>query len=64
MSKTREQLEKECQSTIKLVITELETLRDLDADQGVKDVYFDEGRRRVIRKIWNLFKECVNHEPE
>jgi hypothetical protein len=60
--KTRQQLEAECQATIKLVLTEMEALAVLPPETAFPYEY-ETRRRSVVRKIWNLFKECITYEP-
>lgn len=59
MPKTYEQLEKECNSTVKLVLLEMEALAALPPEQAGEPYAFQERRQRVVRKIWLLFKECM-----
>lgn len=62
MSKTFQQLEKDANSTIKLVLSEMEALAGMPPEQAGEPYSFDERRRRVVRKIWQLFKEAVVYE--
>jgi hypothetical protein len=63
MPKTLQQLEKECNSAIKLILLEMETLAALPPEQASSPVVFNERRERVIRKVWGLFKECLVYDP-
>jgi hypothetical protein len=58
MGRTREQLEAEVRATVKLIMTDLEALRD-EPDAGVRAVYWDESRRRIMRQVWALFRACM-----
>lgn len=60
MAKTFEQLEKECNSTIKFVLIEMETLAALPPAIASDPYTFQERRQRVVRRLWALFKECTN----
>jgi len=62
MGKTRDQLEKDIQATVKLVLTEMETLAAMDPTKASEPYGFEERRRRVIRKLWTTFKECLSYE--
>lgn len=59
MAKTFVQLEKECNSTIKLVLIEMEALAALPPAQASDPYEFQERRQRVVRRMWSLFKECL-----
>lgn len=63
MTKTEEQLQRDVAATIKLILTELETVAGLAPDVACHPVAFDERRRRVVRKIWALYKEVLAHDP-
>lgn len=63
MAKTREQLEKECQSTIKLILMEMEALAALPPEVAGDPYEFEARRHRVMRKVWSLFKEAVSYDP-
>lgn len=62
MPKTFQQLEKDANSTIKLVLSEMEALAGMPPEHAGEPYAFDERRRRVVRKIWQLFKEAVVYE--
>jgi hypothetical protein len=64
VAKTREQLEKECAATIKLILSEMETLASMPPAAAGEPDGFDERRRRVVRKVWHLFKECLTYGAE
>lgn len=61
--KTRQQLELECGRTIKIVLSELEDVAELPPEIAAEPYAFDARRRRVIRTLWGLFKEALNHDP-
>jgi len=61
MAKTFEQLEKECNSTVKLVLIEMETLAAMPPEVASDPYEFQERRQRVVRRIWSLFKECMTY---
>lgn len=63
MTKTRDQLERDANSLIKLVLSEMETLAGLEPAEAAEPYAFEERRRRVVRKIWALLKDCILYEP-
>jgi len=62
MAKSFQQLERECQATIKLVLVEMEALAAMDAAEAGNPYEFEARRRRVVRKIWGLFKDAVLYD--
>jgi hypothetical protein len=63
MARTPEQLEREANAVIKLVLSEMELLAAMDPDEACDPYTYNERRRRVVRKIWSLFKEAMNCAP-
>ena len=63
MAKTRQQLEKDANALVKLLLFEMEYLAATDAEVAAEPYAFDERRRRMVRKIWNLVKECLAYDP-
>jgi len=61
MAKTREQLEKDVGAAIKLILTELEDASLEDPLLACHPNAFDERRRRVVRRVWQLYKEVLAH---
>ncbi len=61
--KTEAQLRKDVSAAIKLILTEMETLAGLPPEQAFHPVEFDERRRRVVRRLWQLFKDLTANEP-
>lgn len=60
MAKSRQQLEKDANALIKLILSEMEGM----VGTAGLDVYeFDEKRRNMVRKVWNLVKECLAYDP-
>ena len=55
----RRAVEAEVNSTIKLVMSVMEELASLPPDQAAQPMFFNQQRHTVIRKIWNLSKECI-----
>jgi hypothetical protein len=62
--KTLKQLEAEAQATIKLIMVEMETLASQPPAQACEPDAFNERRRRVVRKIWGLFKLALQAGQE
>lgn len=60
--KTEEQLRKDASATIKLILTELEEVALLPPEQACHPVLFDERRRRIVRRIWQLYKEVLQYD--
>lgn len=62
MGKTQQQLEKEAQAAIKQILSVME---DLAATEPVEFARFPDrfstARRTVVRRIWTLFKDLMNH---
>ena len=58
MAKTKAQLEKDCQATLKLIFEEMEALSAMEPQQAYPYEYV-ERRRKVMRKVWGLFKEAT-----
>lgn len=57
--KSRDQLEKDVNATIKFVLSEMETLASLPPEVAGHPYTFGERRRQVVRKIWGLYKETM-----
>lgn len=55
----REEVEKETNATVKLVLFELERLAREEPRVAQEPVEFNRRRKAVIRKIWNLVKEAM-----
>lgn len=60
MSKTKSQLEKDTNAAIKLILSEMELLAALPPEIASEPYSFEERRRKVVRRIWNLYKELGN----
>ena len=54
-------LESEVKATIKLIMSTMEELASLPPAQASDPLVFNERRNRVIRKLWNLSKECIRY---
>lgn len=59
--KLRGELEAEVSAVIKLVMSEMERLASLPPHEAAEPIQFNQMRNRVIRKLWNLSKECVRY---
>lgn len=59
--KLQAEVESEVKATIKLVMCEMERLASLPPDEAVEPVTFNRSRQIVIRKLWNLSKECIRY---
>lgn len=59
--KLQSEVESEVKSAIKLVMCEMERLASLPPDQAAEPVTFNRARNAVIRKLWNLSKECIRY---
>lgn len=54
-------IEAEVNATIKLIMGAMEELAAMQPAQGAHPVSFNDARNRVIRKVWNLAKECIRY---
>ena len=57
----RTEVEHEVNATIKLVMLTMEELALMPPHQASEPTYFNDRRNVVIRKIWNLAKECMRY---
>lgn len=57
----RSEVEAEVNATIKLIMAVMEDLAALPPEVAGDPVVFNERRHQVIRKIWNLSKECMRY---
>lgn len=57
----QKRIEAEVNATIKLLMASMEQLAALDPVQASHPVMFNELRNQVIRRVWNLAKECIRH---
>lgn len=57
MGKTTDQLYKDVQSAIKLFLTEMERLAALPPPEACEPYSYDETRRKIVRKVWQLYKD-------
>jgi hypothetical protein len=57
----RKAIEAEVNSTIKLVMSVMEELATQEPQLAAQPLDFNERRHVVIRKIWNLAKECIRY---
>lgn len=58
---SRRAVEAEVNATIKLVMSVMEELAAQDPGVASQPTEFNERRHLVIRKIWNLAKECIRY---
>lgn len=61
MRKTPDALYKDVQASIKAVLSDMERLAALPPDEACNPLLFDEARRRVVRRFWQLYKDAVGH---
>lgn len=61
LGEQRTALEHEVNATIKLVMLTLEELAAQPPEVAASPPYFNDRRNAVIRKIWNLAKECMRY---
>lgn len=59
--KHRLEVEQEVNATIKLLMSEMERLAALPPEEACDPVEFNERRHQLIRKVWNLAKECIRY---
>lgn len=57
----RLKIEKDVNATVKLVMLEMERFASLPPEVANEPMRFNETRHQVIRKIWNLAKECIRY---
>jgi hypothetical protein len=57
----RQIVEQEVNATIKLIMFSMEELAALPPEIASDPGRFNEVRNRVIRKVWNLAKECIRY---
>lgn len=57
----RTEVEHEVNATIKLVMLTMEELAVQPPHLASEPGYFNDRRNAVIRKIWNLAKECMRY---
>lgn len=54
-------IEAEVNATIKQLMGVMEQLASSDPRQGSQPVSFNDLRNQVIRRVWNLAKECIRY---
>lgn len=59
MAKNREQLYKDVQAAIKAVLCDVERLAALEPAVACAPGEFNEVRRSIVRRIWQLYKDAV-----
>lgn len=57
----RSEVEAEVNATIKLIMAVMEDLAALPPEVAGDPIVFNDRRHQVIRKIWNLSKECMRY---
>jgi hypothetical protein len=57
----RADIEAEVNATIKLIMASMEDLAALPPEVAGDPIVFNDRRHLVIRKIWNLTKECMRY---
>jgi hypothetical protein len=61
MVKTQPQLEKDVNAALKLILSEMEMLAALPPEIASEPYAFEERRRKVVRRIWDLYKDILNY---
>jgi hypothetical protein len=63
IEKTEDQrrIEAEVNATIKLLMATMEQLASMPPSEGAQPKVFNELRNQVIRRVWNLAKECIRY---
>lgn len=61
IEKLKDELEREVAATIKLIMLEMERLASAEPHIAADPVAFNAMRHVVIRKVWNLSKECIRY---
>ena len=62
MAKTRQQIEKDVGALVKFVMSEIERVAAMPPDQAGHPYHLEQTRSRLIRKIWDVSKECLAHD--
>lgn len=57
----RERLYKQVQLSIKAVLCEAEALARMDPKDACNPVTFDGYRKRIVRRLWELYKHAVDY---
>jgi hypothetical protein len=55
------QIEAEVNSTIKLIMASMEQLASMAPHEAAAPGAFNATRNQVIRRVWNLSKECIRY---
>lgn len=48
-------------ATVKLIMSTMEEIASLPPAQASDPALFNDKRNRIIRKVWNLAKECIRY---
>lgn len=59
MPKTKDQLYKDVQAAIKAILCDVEQVAAMQPEKACEPQHFDEVRRRIVRRLWGLYKEAV-----
>lgn len=54
-------VEHEVNATVKLIMASMEELAALPPHEASRPDFFNEKRNRIIKKVWNLAKECMKY---
>jgi hypothetical protein len=54
-------IEAEVNATIKLIMGTMEDLAGADPQEAAQPEVFNTIRNQVIRRVWNLAKECIRY---
>jgi hypothetical protein len=57
----KEIVEQEVNATVKLIMSTLEELAAMPPASASDPALFNDKRNRIIRKVWNLAKECIRY---
>jgi hypothetical protein len=61
MPQNKQIVEQEVNATIKLIMSTMEELAAMPPELASDPVAFNDRRIRLIRKVWNLAKECIRY---
>ena len=60
-SEEQRRIEAEVNATIKLLMGAMENLAAADPRDVARPMVFNDLRNQVIRRVWNLAKECIRY---
>lgn len=60
-TESQQRIEAEVNATIKQLMGVMEQLAGMDPAEVAQPVVFNDLRNQVIRRVWNLAKECIRY---